>query len=117
MTATATKFVRLLSRKNATDRRAMCPGSMPPRRRTQAPKTSPAAPLAGAIEPMPSWAREMSRGSARPAAVGSAATPPNVPSAGLLARRQLEQPEEALCRRAAALDLQVARPPAAPQDL
>jgi hypothetical protein len=37
-------LTRLVSRKNATVRRAMCPVSMPPRRRIQAPSASPPAP-------------------------------------------------------------------------
>ena len=53
-TATATKLIELLIRKKATERRAMRSAGMPPSCRIQAPSASPAAPLAGTIEPIPS---------------------------------------------------------------
>ena len=54
ITATAAKLTELLIRKNATDRRAMRSVGMPPACRIQPPSASPAAPLAGTIEPIPS---------------------------------------------------------------
>ena len=54
MIATAKKLTELLIRKNATDRRAIRPASIPPSWSTQAPSASPPAPLAGTIEPIAS---------------------------------------------------------------
>ena len=51
MIATAKKLTELLIRKNATERWAIRSASMPPSWRTQAPKASPLAPLAGTSEP------------------------------------------------------------------
>src|SRR4051812_48408021 len=50
-TATATKFTELLSRKNATDRRAILSAGIPARLRIHAPSARPPAPLAGRSEP------------------------------------------------------------------
>jgi hypothetical protein len=52
-TATSTKLIELLIRKNATERWAICSAGMPALRSTQAPSASPPIPLAGTIEPMP----------------------------------------------------------------
>ncbi len=50
-TTTATKFTALLRTKNATVRRTMSCAGTPTLRSAQAPKASPAAPLAGTSEP------------------------------------------------------------------
>jgi hypothetical protein len=50
-TATATKFTEDLMSRNATERRAIWSAGIPPRRSTQAPSATPAAPLAGTSEP------------------------------------------------------------------
>ena len=55
MTDTATKFTALFRAKNATVRRAISCTAMPRLRSAQAPKASPAAPLAGTSEPTANW--------------------------------------------------------------
>ena len=53
-TATAAKLTELLSRKKATDRRAIWSAGMPPSCRIQPPNARPPAPLAGTIDPIAS---------------------------------------------------------------
>ncbi len=50
-TATATKLTEDLMSRNATERRAILSAGIPPRLSTQAPSATPAAPLAGTIDP------------------------------------------------------------------
>ena len=52
MITTAKKLTELLSKKKATERRAMAWSSMPSRCRIHAPSASPPMPLAGTIEIM-----------------------------------------------------------------